>query len=463
MEDYMRIPLIALLVLSVPVMARAADDWQRIVVIDNPRITVTFLLKKVATPADEEFVGFEFNNRTDQPLQVPNGSRYSLDHVELSPRGGVGAVEYSTGIASANDYYLLWDGGAPPPPFQHRDNVIPAGITSRLMDCSTSSLVSLGIPSAKGYAVDGRVHFQLGNPASTDLSTPDEGVPFHFEWLPPDDQGIAALRQRLRHMLETPQEPFTDAVGTLLADDRIASAVNSEDLVKGLKVHDESTQRPICEYIDQHYASDEHVIAFCVEVIKARDTALLDELADAEHLHDRRLIEPLVACVREDAQPFFFNTDPALKMLRRQRDLMGNRNAISAELGPIILARSPLIVAGSFSPDQAFGWYSEVQTLALTGDAGLVPQVAPFLDNKQIVIDVSRFDRPTNGVSTRACDLAYNTILDLQDQAGERFSEEPGLEARTTLEAEYARRDALIAGLKAELAVKEAARTQPTK
>ncbi|MGA2232346.1 MAG: hypothetical protein ABSH22_15730 [Tepidisphaeraceae bacterium] len=263
----MRIPLIALLVLSVPVMARAADDWQRIVVIDNPRITVTLVLKKIATAADEEFVGFELDNRTAQPMQLSQTS-YQLDEVRLSLLGGGPVLQMS--LASGHEADLLWHDGIPAPGSWPDDDTIPPGITRRLRYCSAESVSHLGIAPVQGYAVDGRVHFDLSLEDGARLSTPDRGIPFHFDWVRPDARGIDAMRQRLKRLLAVPEDSFadTDLLETFLADGKIASAVTSEDLVMGLNRQDQGTRRPITEFIDREYPTDEHVIAFFLDVIK---------------------------------------------------------------------------------------------------------------------------------------------------------------------------------------------------
>jgi hypothetical protein len=54
-----------------------AQAWQRVVCIDDPRLTVT-LLRPSAKPADEEFVGFELDNKTAATLRVGNALRCSV-------------------------------------------------------------------------------------------------------------------------------------------------------------------------------------------------------------------------------------------------------------------------------------------------------------------------------------------------------------------------------------------------
>lgn len=58
--------LVAILPFST--IALAADErWQRIFCIDDPKLTVTLLLKPEALSADEDLVVWELNNRTGAP------------------------------------------------------------------------------------------------------------------------------------------------------------------------------------------------------------------------------------------------------------------------------------------------------------------------------------------------------------------------------------------------------------
>ena len=141
-------------------------------------------------------------------------------------------------------------------------------------------------------------------------------------------------------------------------------------------------------------------------------------------------------------------------MLSKQLDLAPDRDALTAELGKTWLARSPLARAGQWKEDEAWRWVYELERLALTRDRNLIPTLLPYLDRKEVVVDAKRTALMNSGISTRACDVAYNTILDLLERNGPRFVLETGAAAsgrRADPSAEYARRDALIAVLRREL------------
>ena len=75
--------IVAVILLATPLsasFARAAEPWQRIPLLADPRLAVTLLVKTSANPADEDFIGFDLHNRTDQPLPLAH-AHYRLGGV----------------------------------------------------------------------------------------------------------------------------------------------------------------------------------------------------------------------------------------------------------------------------------------------------------------------------------------------------------------------------------------------
>ena len=132
---------------------------------------------------------------------------------------------------------------------------------------------------------------------------------------------------------------------------------------------------------------------------------------------------------------------------------MPDPKATTAELGRIAWKRCPLLAAGCIpgDPNKRQLWSWQLETFALTGDASSVSRIVPYLDDKTVVLDVSRLAAVNDGMSTRACDFAYNAILDLLDRPGERFAPRIGVFSTANKPKEYARRDAMIAKLIGEI------------
>lgn len=448
----MRSNLIALACLLAPASAYAAAHWQRIICIDDPKLTVTLLLKSEASPADEEFVGFELRNRTGTPLRLGNFTHYRLDDVRTADRD-TGKPLSLTSMASGNSYDLVWRNGQRPADGPREDS-IPPGVTRVLAYASAYSFAILGWPTGKGWTVQGRAHFTLGLPGNVTLKTPQAGVPFKFDWVPADEPGVAALRRRLRRTLAEPKDWLADAyvLGVLLKRDDVASAASVEELLAGWKRADQPVRPTIRQFVDAKFAAAEPVVAFALAAIRARDPQLLMEVAQAEHLRDGRLVEPLMQWMREQRPP----PEPyALQMLKRHRELIRDRGAVSVELAKLVLARSSFVGKGEFPAPGAplYRWEWEVRDLALTGDPTAARYLLPYLARKEVVVDARWVSTVNNGISERACDCTYNAILDLLDRPDERFSMAAGVLApgRPAPEKEYARRDVLIERLKIAL------------
>lgn len=446
---------------------RATDaGWERIACISDPRVTVTLLVKPLATAADEQFIGFELLNKTDKPLPLNHGTAYRLGNVRRSDAASGQLISTSSGIASGNAHDLmrrellrpLRADGAPP-----QQESLPPGATVRVGYSSIQVLSALGVARGASARLDGTAHFTLEVGAwgerSELISTPEGGIPFHFLWNPPDASGIALLQQRLRHVFETPGDPFGDVnlLQILLADERVAppATMRPSDLLAALKRHGSIVSAVLLKYLDEHFAAHEEVVAFILnDVIAARNLALLRELPFATRIRDPRLIEPLVQWVREDREPFHASHF-ALTILSRHRALMPDRAATTSALGAIALPRTRFVSKGAFTAKEPFRWSWEVRDLVLTGDASLVQHVLPYLSHKDVTVDARMISLANNGVSTRACDEAYNAILDLLDRPGERFTLGIGFHvARPDPAAEHARRDALITKLKSEIKVR---------
>lgn len=440
----MRIYLGLLIVLVTCRGSLAAEDpWRRIVCIDDPKLAVTLLLKPDASPADEDFVGWEFDNRTGTPIKVTNG-RYALEHVLIVDRD-TGKPLAAGSMASGNHFDLLCREGKPTEP--QRATVIPVGVTRQMRKCSVYSLAITGFPKQGAWTLSGRATLEITFEDRTTLASPKEGLPFQFNMLAPDARALEAMSAQLKRVLAEPADPFADAyaLSTLLKVSEVATTVDVHALLKGLSHGQRVGGSYICTYINQHHATDPATIDFWIDAIQRSDYHRLLEMVNAANVRSPRLIEPLIACIEhgEHYAPHF-----ALRMLRYQRPVMPDRAAIAKRVGPMVLERMPQIKNGEFPDKERISqWSVDIADLALTDDPTAAKYIAAYLDRKDITIDAT-WSSMNDAVSTRACDEAYNALLTLLDRPDPQFQ----VHANEHAPAEYARRDKLIAELKKELA-----------
>ena len=441
----MRFILPLLLICS---FAHAADEYQRIVCIDDPSLTVTLLVKPIASPADEDFIGWELNNHTDRTLKIYN-ARFRLDHVAKTDRATGKPISQGY-MMSGNPYDLLWRDGQPVP--VRREDSIPPGISRHMRYCSLRGLATTGFPREGAWTLAGRAEFQISLDAKTHFSSPNAGVPFQFDLVAPDQKAIAAMSEQLKRLLAKPVEPFGDAAAfqTLLSIDEVASTVDIKTLLNAFAAADHSPRRPLREYIDRKYPTNDVTIAFWIDAIQHGHHTLLQEMADAKNVRSPKLLEPLVECIaqREDSSRYF-----ALRILYQQRTVMPDRLAVATRISPVVLKQVPWIERGDTDFKNHIIWQEEFENLALTGDPAMAKYFLPYLDRKDVVIRAREIALANNGVDTRACDAAYNSLLVLLDRPEKPFTMGFG-DARIDAAKEHARRDELIAKLKAELTAK---------
>jgi len=436
----MRFILPLLLLCSI---ARAGDGYQRFVCIDDPRLTVTLLTKLIASPADEEYVGWEFDNHTKQPLTVSN-AHYRLDQVVKSDRATGKAISKGS-MASGGSYDLFRRDGDPVPPGPYDD--IPPGVSRHMNYASVYSLTITGFPRQGAWTLAGQAHIQITLADKTNLATPQDGVPFHFDLLAADDIAVAAMSTQLKRRLASPTDPFGDAyaLSTLFEVDAVATSVDITTLLAGLKRAHFVSSGAIVKYIDRVHFTDEQTIAFWIDAVNRDDYNLLREIEPATKVRSEKLIEPLVACIErwEHSAGYF-----ALRILHRQRDLMPDRAAVAKRVGPLVLKQSPWLERGETDFEKHIVWQEQMDNLALTGDPAMTKYFLPYLDCTDVVINARQISLMNSGVSTRACDYAYNELLVLLDRPSEPLTM---FTDRTDPAKEYARRDALIEKLKADL------------
>jgi hypothetical protein len=230
--------------------------------------------------------------------------------------------------------------------------------------------------------------------------------------------------------------------------------MTTADLIAGLYAWEQGGDK-ILEYLDKHRKQEEGLVDYALALISKRDHLRMLVLRKSTSLHDARLIDPLKdwACDRSNMQGAEF----ALELLSKQLDLAPDRDALTAELGRTWLARSPITRANQLKAHEEWRWTNEVGLLALTRDRNLIPTLLPYLDRKEVVVDAKMIAVVNSGISTRACDIAYNAILDLLERDGERLTLKMGTVAigrGSDPLTEYARRDALIAKLRREVATR---------
>lgn len=398
------------------------EPWRRYPILSDDDLEIALLVRPVASPADARFIGFEFVNRTDAPIELRGGCNYRIDG-ERSDRATGRPLSHG-GIASGNEYDLL-----------HRDVIdiegprrpIPPGTSRRLDHSSGIVLSTLEIPE-QAISVAGRLHLTLNRgPLSAQrlAETPLDGVPFAFDWTPPDAAGRAKMQARLRALIRDPDrgQRHLPAMHALFNDKGTAEVIRLDDALAGLSVHSDASRDAIARFVGDRFAHDPRVIDLYAGAIAGDDRWrewLSDLSAEGYRLTDRRLIAPLLSRLTKSADRH--ETKQLLYVLSRHVPVAEHPDGLAARLSQIALPRCPMVAGGEMplGPQTSSAWLDQMKCVGWTRDRSLVSRVVPYLDHRRVVFD-SRDISVANAGDLRVCDVAYDTIVELLGRPEDGF------------------------------------------
>ncbi|MBI5852559.1 MAG: hypothetical protein HZB39_16220 [Planctomycetes bacterium] len=258
---------------------RAQDD---VVVVchERPGLTVSLRCRAVATPADRDWLQLEFDNQTDGPLSLASCS-WRLDQAEVSDAAGK-PLRHSS-LASGSDHDLFPRSGPPwPVP-------LPPGVTRAAIPVSDYATALLGVPDEE-WRVSARVAVLVALDDEMLVNRGEEGLPFSFRWLPPDEDGVARMRATLATLLrdERPAIGSLYLVGTLLGHDEVGGAWQLEELLALPRpARSDEPFHPwncVLRHLDQRFAADPRLSDWALARLREDDAAIRDELQRMAHL-----------------------------------------------------------------------------------------------------------------------------------------------------------------------------------
>jgi hypothetical protein len=415
-----------LLTLDVPAGPHSAEAWTTVPLVTEGPLTVRLKVRPRASLADEQWLGFEFENSSDEPV--------AFEHCDIRYRIGskrfnlhTGALISSDGLGSGTCFDLFpkaWESARVSPV------TFPPGITSVFEDPSNSAAASLGMPGHDGLKVSSRVYFDLRVSRDYDKT----GTPFTFEWVFPDDQGILAIRSRLRQLVTNPPVPFHSSqyyiTHALLRIPEVNTAVSLEELLGALdQEKNRSSRNTMAKYIADRFPNHPDVIKYYRTRLKEKNDAATEDLGfDVAEWHDEYL--PPLLRISEDEN--WRVARLALEAVSRHRDRWPDPESIASCLSAAVLAKCPLLSkhpADLSERELINEWPEHARALAMTGDSSVIPMLCPYLDVRAELIDIRYWAPitffPSGVPALRVCDVALESILKLQGRApGLAYKEE---------------------------------------
>ncbi len=466
-----RISLLTLLILlafAIEGMASEKKEWQTVRAGKVGNIEVQLKCLPKACLSDESWISLHFVNSGKKSVRVTNAS-YRIERVThtLDRKSPIS----SGGLASGNTYDLFHEAWETTPV---SGILISPGVHNVVEHPSRYSSTLLGLPPKEGWFVKARLHLSLQMEDHEDLETPEEGVPFEFEWRYPNDKGFERMQARLMELLRNPQEKSHHChayiLGTLLEIPEISDSISLKTLQSALNKRSGGFdgRREVAKRILRKGCDREELVRFYRSRLQGMDYRVCDDLrVNSIGFWDTSFIEPLVVMHEKNRKspPFV-----SLRVLFQHSDDWKDDEEVTRRLSAVLLRRFGTILkrtpedlkkksAGEY-------WAMYVPDLAMTRDKDVLPLLTPFLDHKTQVRDPSLARSGWPGEiprSHRACDVALDAILTILDGNVERAYKEMGIPPasddkpntllrKITVEEATAWRDKMIVMVKKRLA-----------
>jgi len=420
-------------------------------------------VKENATPADIGWMRLDFENIGKAHVRIAK-ARYRIDRETFNLE--TNEPVNSGGMASGNTFDLFPDAWKTTP---ESPVFLMPGTYSVIDHPSFYSMALLGMPDKKGWRVKGVVHLLLKLADGTVLSTPEQGIEISFNWLYPNKEGFTAMQERLRYLLQNPENYVQHGyvVEALLKVPKVAQSLTVEELLYAIAMR----QRPwngrdaLVKFVNQHFSNDPKVTDFYLAALKRGDWWAAGDLNKfATDVWDDRFIEPLVK-MNEQAKSNP-NQKNVLSVLSRHYSHWKNDPTVAPRLSAALIKCYSVLRAevNDLDQQQLIYWETPVKLLGMTRDKSAVEMLRPFLGSKAIVRTFEHdalLPRLTVPIPARVCDITYNAIMTILDQENQKINLRPWLwgqkryKNKNDVTKELAKRDKLIRKLAASLLLVE--------
>jgi hypothetical protein len=421
------IALLPLLVHGAEPANQAPDRWQTIPLVRNEFLSARLQILRVASAADEDWIILEMENLTGKPL--------SIDQTTLLLEAEFRDLRTDKPFATG--------GLNPPTVFRGVINSDVVRVSSKIWPAVSCNLGLLLKPEIK-VIVTGRLHVMMDK--GHFISPPSV---FAFNWIYPDAAGIAAMKGRLKQLLQNPQYngAHSSQLCALFRIPEAAEDLTVDELLTALKSRQNSVDGRdwIVGYVGQRFATDPNVIAFASEQIRRGKLDDVKNQALGVGIWNPVFV-PLLVDNFETSGDY---ATLALVLEPHHADWGSNTQVVS-RLSAALLKHRPLLTnnLSEVAPTDLFAWVSAAHEAAIIGDKGLLKILAPALDDQRMAIHPQENDLAAMPVRLRVCDHAIHAIAKILGVSMKRYPLKMG---RTGLEPQ-AECDRTIADLKKRIA-----------
>lgn len=362
--------------------------WQTISLMTNEYLSARLQVLRVASAADEDWMVLEVENVTGKPLSIQH-AWFDLEAERRDP---------------ATDKLLAVGSLTPGSVFS---GVITSGVLRVSSNIWPAVADGLGCPPENGIKIvaNARLDFMTGN---GHFSSPACG--FVLNWNYPDTAGIAAMRARLKQLLQNPQYQFAHGrhLGALFAIPEATEGLTASELLAALKLRQNSVdgRNLVANQLGRRFVNDPDVIAFvCEDLRKGK----IDDVLGQGFWH------PVFVPILVDN--FEKNGDPATLayVLGQHRVDWASDTQVVARLSAALLKHRPLLAknVNQLGTNDLFAWGTCAHEAAIVGDKELVKILVPALDDQRMAIHPHENRMANIPERRRVCDHALEAIASI--------------------------------------------------
>jgi hypothetical protein len=378
------------------------EDWNRFEIGKIDSIYLYLRVKEYACAADVNWIGFEFENRSNDTIVSERSCSFSI---ERNAYGWIGNL-----VRQANYYPFIESDGF--------SSLIPPGVRKKHKGLSTEGSCMLGIPDKDSDTTEVFCTLNFKLPLTEGRVLKINNYEFTFNWYYPTNEQFEILESRLKDYLfreKINYYYFSMLMGNKRITDSIPVSVYLKALTETEK--DFNFRGEILQYLDEVYNNDSNVIDYFGQCLDSNSFSIQDDLRYLQNISLKLTDKIATYFSRNINNPRNrFYTMNWVQSVNEKVD-----RSVIHKFTDIIVKQSILTEnLDSLSSNEIKNWVSLVKDLKLIGDTALIKYLIPHLQNKSIIKDVpwNIIIRDSNRQivfpAYRVCDVALETILSIQ-------------------------------------------------
>jgi hypothetical protein len=378
------------------------NGWLRYEVGKIDSIYLYLKVKEYACAADENWIGFEFVNRSDDTIVSERWCSFSIDRK---------AYGWSGNLARAINYY----------PFIESDgfsSLIPPGLHKAYSGLSEEGSCMLNIPDKNSDTTLVQCTLDFKLPLSEGKELNIKHYEFSFYWYYPTNEQFEILESRLKDYLLREKINYY-YYSMLMKNRRITDSIPISVYLKALTANETNInfRGEILQYLDKQYSNNSCVINYFSQCLDTTSASIHDDL---------RYLQNISLKLTDNITNYFTrninnsrNRYYTLLWLDSVHEKVDR--CVIHEFSNIIIKHSNLTEnLDSLSSKETKDWVSLVKDLHLLGDTALIKYLIPHLQNKSEIkhvpwnITIRDSRRKVVFPAYRVCDVALETILSIK-------------------------------------------------